>query len=159
MKAHERLYKTAIKLSVYSSVLDFGLMLSVFLINSKVLPYTFSSFLMGMFSTAISYITAAIIALFSLSFVLRMKQKIVVIKTQPKETQHTEYKRIKVIATAPETTKPVVVRMSAPVANSASTPAPAIQRVVNNGKSFVNFNGVWYAAGRDRFERVKSPTY
>ncbi len=156
MKTHEHLYKAAIRLSVYSSILDFGLMLSVFLINSKLLPYTFSSFLMGAFSTGISYITAIIIGLFSVSFVLRTKQKIITIKAVPVEKKMSENPKIKVIISGEQREiKPAVVK----VKEEERSQLPFVQRVSNGERSFLRINGLWYSAEKDRLERVKTPVY
>ncbi len=155
MKAHEHLYKIAIKLSIYSSILDFGLMLSVFLLNSKIVPYSLSSFMTSTFSIGISYLTATIILLFSLSFLLRFKQKFVTIDIKDTKPKYTPIKVKVSIADEPKK-EPSKVYIKQNVGINTND-EPIIQRVSNDNKSFVKVNGVWYLAGKDKFERIKLP--
>ena len=153
-KFHSVLSSTAVKLSVYSSFLDFGLAISVFFLQRKLLPFAMTTFLLNLFDTAIAYLTFAIIGLFLAAMILRLRERIVTI------TPHANK-------------KPVIIRkikISLPKENfNDSKPKTVllkvrpedinqeIQRVVaKNKQNFIKFNGVWYKVAKDKFDQVAS---
>jgi hypothetical protein len=93
-KVHSILSSTAVKLSVYSSFLDFGLTISVFLLQRKILPIAMSSFLLNLFDDAIAYLTFAIIFLFLAAVILRLKEQVIVISPKSNYTEHKQTKKL-----------------------------------------------------------------
>ncbi|MCW1301949.1 MAG: hypothetical protein OH316_02340 [Candidatus Parvarchaeota archaeon] len=161
---HKRLHDLAIKLSVYSSILDFGLMLSVLLVGYKVFPEQISSMLLSIFTRAITYITLTTITFFLLAFVIKNRSMIINIRTTPRRTVFSLLNRGQF--TPPVVRKVKVYTVGDKVADTAqpvrlSNVNPPREAKVNyvrdDGKLFVNLNGVWLAAGKDRFLKVKRP--
>ncbi len=155
---HKQISNTAIKLSVYSAVLDFGLTLSVILLNSKYLPIKVTAYLVNIFDNAIAYLSLIIIAMFGIAFILKHKEHIVNLYT------NTNYKpknilKIKVYA------YPKVISTAQLQATIQQKHVPkdddyTVQRVVNSrNESFIRFNGNWYKSNNDRFDRVFRPDY
>lgn len=158
-KLHKHLSDTAIRLSVYSSVLDFGLAISVAFIprNGPL------GFLTGTFTNALTYLTLAIIALFSTAFVLKHRERIVNIpytRLFSKPEKPGLPGKIKIYAkphipTHVDERKAVMKVPSQVMINDL-----AVQHVTNQrNESFIKYNGVWYKAGENRFEQVARPEY
>jgi hypothetical protein len=155
---HKHLSDTAIKLSVYSSVLDFGLAVSV-----AFLPKNGSfGFLISIFTSAITYVTLAIIALFIAAFVLKYKEKVVKIYTNTllRQSKLNKWRKMTVYS-APnipiqEDERKAVMR----VPSNIRINDLAVQHVVNRkNESFIRFNGVWYKSDKNKFEKVSKPNY
>ncbi len=161
VKLHKKLSSTAVRLSVYSALLDFGLTVSV-LMKNKFLP----AFLSNLFADAIAYLTVAIIVLFLLSFFLRSKEKIVnVYTTSTAKTNLPPHQTIPVsILERRHDEKPAIEAVVKVVPNTATSSDFEVQRFVNSKRqSFVKFNGLWYKYVRDQgstnLERVRAPDY
>lgn len=158
-KFHSVLSSTAVRLSVYSSFLDFGLAVSVFFLQRKLLPAAQTAFLLNLFDTAIAYLTFAIIGLFAAAMVLRLREAVVIINATPDPVRKTGVKRI-VVSVPPknfkeENQKTGVLRVNADKFNH-----PEIQRVVTRNKQdFIKFNGIWYKVTKESFDKVPRPDY
>lgn len=165
MKAlHKTLSETAIRLSVYSTIFDFGLMLSVVLLQRKVFPIGLSSLFIGVFDDAITYLTLAIACLFAAAYVLKHKENVVKIYTNIKElkqeTYPVKYQKM-TIKTTPnrlmEEPQKAVMRIPASLSNNDDD---FVQRVTNSrNESFIRLNGIWYKSERGKFERIAKPEY
>lgn len=156
-KFHSILSSTAIRLSVYSSFLDFGLTISVFLLQRHLLPLSTSSFLLSIFDDAIAYLTFAIITLFSAAIILRLKERIITIKTPsiqtPKKMQKITVSLSHENTILSNSNKGII---KAAVPNQSYT----VERVINHkNQDFIHFNGVWYKVAKDRFDKVPRPDY
>ena len=77
VELHKKLSSTAIRLSVYSSVLDFGLTMSVLLLQKNELPAGMTNLLISIFDNAITYVTLLIIGLFVAAFFLKHQEKVI----------------------------------------------------------------------------------
>lgn len=157
-KFHSVLSSTAVKLSVYSSFLDFGLAISVFFLQRKLLPIAMTSFLLNLFDTAIAYLTFAIIGLFLAAMALKFKERIVTIKPSNKNLQQASIRKVK-ISLSKESFNDN--RPKAAVLKVVSGhPNNEIERVVSKNKEdFIKFNGVWYRVAKDKFDQVTRPDY
>ncbi|MCL4399324.1 hypothetical protein M1293_02345 [Candidatus Parvarchaeota archaeon] len=158
---HKRLSNIAIKLSVYSSFLDFGLTVSVLLLQRKDIPFVASSILVSIFDNAIAYLTVVIIAFFSAALVLKHRSKIIKIYVSKKKNVNVpKHDSIKVYMSsnnAPPAPKQLIVKQAGYILQRDS---PLAQRVVNKRKdSFIKFNGIWYKASENKFDRVPRPEY
>ncbi|MGC8516694.1 MAG: hypothetical protein ACP5MT_02255 [Candidatus Acidifodinimicrobium sp.] len=160
---HKRLYDIAIKLSVYSSILDFGLMLSTLLLGYKILPKALSYTLLLVFTNAITYLTLAILALFSLAYIIKYRSKIININASTRKPIVPFFSRRNLAAAPIRKVKVYTLQgigaKSSPV-KIMNVPKPSedkIQYVKNKDALFVNLNGAWLAADRDKFLRVKKP--
>ena len=156
-KFHSVLSSTAVRLSVYSSFLDFGLTASVFLLQRNMLPIAVSSFLLKLFDYAIAYLTVAIIVLFSAAIVLKFKERVVTIKA-PVSQRRKEITKLKVFAQhdnlLSKNIKQGVVKVNNPSRDYT------VERIVNrNNQNFIRFNGVWYEVTKDKFDKVLRPDY
>ncbi len=163
MEVHKRLYDTAVKLSVYSSFLDFGLAVSVVALQKNFLSFLPVAALINFFDMAITYLTFAIIILFSMSLAIKYKNKIVDINTLPRK--HSSLEGVK--------TRRVTVSISRPPewANQQTAKVPgtfipretkkeAFERFVNSKKeTFLKINGTWYKTSKDSFKEVSRPDY
>ena len=156
-KFHSVLSSTAVRLSVYSSFLDFGLAISVFFLQRKLLPVAMTSFLLNLFDTAIAYLTFAIIGLFLVAMALRFRERIITI-TPRYRMQNINIRKVKI--SLPRETfnennvKTAVLKARPEDANQR------IQRVVTKNKQdFIRFNGVWYKVAKDKFDKVARPDY
>ena len=156
-KFHSFLSSTAVKLSVYSSFLDFGLAISVFFLQRKLLPVAMASFLLNLFDTAIAYLTFSIIILFSAAMIIRFKDRIVNVKSSTNEKSTKVYKVV--VSLARE--NPMVKAYNKGVIKGNSGIMPdSVQRVVNkNNQNFIKFNGIWYKVDKDKFDKVARPEY
>ncbi|MBE5727990.1 hypothetical protein IHE51_01990 [Candidatus Parvarchaeota archaeon] len=164
VEIHKKLHDIAIKLSVYSSILDFGLMLSAILVGYKVFPKQLSYTLLFVFTNAITYVTLMIVAFFLLAFVIKYRSKIINIDITTRKQILPAFSRGKF---APIQVRKVKVYTVQNVVSSNSQPAKVmnvpsaadnkIQYVKNKDELFVNLNGTWLAAERDKFLKVKKP--
>ena len=153
---HSILYSTAVRLSVYSSFLDFGLTISVFFLQRKVLPIAISSFLLSLFDDAIAYLTFSIIILFSAAMIIRFKDRIVNVKSSTNEKSTKVYKVV--VSLARE--NPMVKTYNKGVIRNSGIMPDSVQRVVNkNNQNFIKFNGIWYKVDKDKFDKVARPEY
>ncbi len=155
---HKKLSSTAIKLSVYSALLDFGLTLSVLLLNSKYLPAGITGFLVNIFDNAITYLSLVIIAFFAAAFLLKYKERVVNVYLKGSNSQ-VKIKKIVVYKTTNAITEKqghtaIIPKAASPEANAIA------QRFVNRkNESFIRFNGNWYKSENERFEKVSRPDY
>ena len=157
-KFHSVLSSTAVKLSVYSSFLDFGLALSVFFLQRRLLPVAMTSFLLNLFDTAIAYLTFAIIGLFLAAMVLRLRERVITITLHKHKAEQINIKRIK-ISLPIETFNDDKVKTAILKVRPEDT-NQEIQRVVaKNKQDFIKFNGVWYKVAKDKFDKVARPDY
>lgn len=164
---HKRFHDLAIRLSIYSSILDFGLMLSALLVGYRIFPKQFSSTLLFIFTNAIAYITLAIVVFFLLAFIMKNRARVVNIKI-------TSYRPVFPLLNRGHFTPPSVRKVKVYTVDSwtgsAAQPAESVKisypsvlkrgridYMKNNGEVFVNLNGTWLAAGKDRFLKVKRP--
>lgn len=162
---HKNLYDIAVKLSIYSSILDFGLAMSTTLLGQGFLPAKTSSFLLIAFDDAITYVTFAIIGLFSTALFLKHKSRIINISVG--ELLQTKKKSIsapviKVYEQPHETKAEVKISIKSPenfVKKSVEPEGQLLSIKNSKNESFLKINGVWYKAGSSRFERVSSPDY
>lgn len=158
---HKKLSNTAIKLSVYSSVLDFGLTISVLLLQKNDLPAGITNMLINLFDNAITYVTLLIVGLFGAAFVMKYKENVIKIYTSAIASQKPEKANKIVVFAAPahirtEDDRKAIMRVPQQLGNNDL----AVQRVVNDkNESFIRFNGVWYKTGDGRFEKVARPEY
>lgn len=161
VELHKTLSETAIRLSVYSSVLDFGLMMSVLMFQRNFLPAGLTSSLIGLFDNAITYITVLIVGLFASAFILKHKEHVVKIYTNALYAPKMDFsKKIKVLSylenPAVDNDRSAILKV--PLALKMDD--LALQHVVNsNNESFVRFNGVWYKTDKNGFEKVARPEY
>ncbi len=158
-KFHSVLSSTAVKLSVYSSFLDFGLALSVLLLQKKLLPAAETGFLLNLFDTAITYLTFAIVGLFLAAMILRLKERIITITPHKVDTKVVNIKKLKVYTPSKdfksENNKTAILRINPIDASNLE-----VQRVVNENKqNFIKFNGIWYRVNNEKFEKVARPEY
>ncbi len=157
-KFHSVLSSTAVRLSVYSSFLDFGLAVSVFFLQRKLLPVAMTSFLLNLFDTAIAYLTFAIIGLFLAAMALRFKERVITITPHMHKSEQITVRKIK-ISLPKETFNENKVK-TAVLRVRPEDAAQEIQRIVNKNKQdFIKFNGVWYRVAKDKFDKVARPDY
>ncbi|MCL4373057.1 hypothetical protein M1384_03270 [Candidatus Parvarchaeota archaeon] len=157
-KFHSVLSSTAVKLSVYSSFLDFGLAISVFFLQRKLLPFAMTSFLLNLFDTAIAYLTFAIIGLFLAAMALKFRERIITITPHAYKAQNINVRKVKVSLPKENfnenRAKTAILKVKPEAANQQ------IQRVVTKNKQdFIKFNGVWYKVAKDKFDKVARPDY
>ncbi|MCL4376737.1 hypothetical protein M1558_04585 [Candidatus Parvarchaeota archaeon] len=157
-KFHSVLSSTAVKLSVYSSFLDFGLAISVFFLQRKLLPVTITSFLLNLFDTAIAYLTFAIIGLFLAAMALRFRERVITITPHTYKAQQVNVRKLKI--SLPKETfnedrvRTAILKVRPEDANQQ------IQRIVTKNKQdFIKFNGIWYKVAKDKFDKVARPDY
>ncbi len=163
VELHKRLSSTAIKLSVYSSVLDFGLTMSVLLLQKNELPAGATNLLINIFDNAITYITLLIISLFAAAFILKHREKVIRISPTAlleRQAKRQPVEKIKISAVPAELIEPdqrkAIIRIPAVLKQDDLS----VERVVNSkNESFIRFNGMWYKSGEGRFERVTRPEY
>ncbi len=156
---HKHLSDTAIKLSVYSSILDFGLAMSVAFLQKNGGPF---ASLVNIFTIAITYITLLIVALFVAAFALKYRQNVVNIYTAvlAGQAKPKTFSKVKIYAEpsipSQEDDRKAVMR----VPSDLRVNDLAVQHVVNSrNESFVKFNGVWYKSDKNKFEKVARPDY
>jgi hypothetical protein len=157
-KLHSILSSTAVRLSVYSAFLDFGLTLSVFILQSHLLPATLSKSLLTLFDTAIEYLTFAIISLFISAMVLRARDRIVTIRPNKTTVQVKDLPKLKVSLgqenLLAKSAKQGVIKVD------SLDKLYNVERVVNSkAQNFIRFNGVWYKVTKDKFDKVAKPDY
>lgn len=157
-KFHSVLSSTAVKLSIYSSFLDFGLAISVFFLQRKLLPVAMTSFLLNLFDTAIAYLTFAIIGLFLAAAALRFRERVITITPLMHKAEKINIRKVK-ISLPKETFNDKKVKMAVLKVRPADLDQE-IQRVVTKNKqNFIKFNGVWYKVANDKFDKVARPDY
>jgi hypothetical protein len=157
-KFHSVLSSTAVKLSVYSSFLDFGLAISVFFLQRKLLPIAMTSFLLNLFDTAIAYLTFAIIGLFLAAMALKFKERVITIRPHKEHAQQVAIRKIKISLPKEKFNddKPRTAVLKVRPGDSNEE----IQRIVSKGKQdFIKFNGIWYKVAKDKFDQVSRPDY
>ncbi|MCL5101234.1 MAG: hypothetical protein M1348_01320 [Candidatus Parvarchaeota archaeon] len=159
---HKKLSDTAIRLSVYSSVLDFGLTISVLLLQKNDLPAGVTGMLINMFDNAITYVTLLIVGLFGIAFVLKHKEHVVKIYniavTAPKKQDRLRKITVSAASLIPHEDDDRKAIMRVPV--QLKRDDLPVERIVNaRNESFIRFNGVWYKADDGRFEKVTRPDY
>ncbi len=159
---HKRFYDAAVKLSIYSSILDFGLMLSVLGFQKNYLPAAEGGFFINLFDQAIAYVTLTIMALFVAALALKYKGDVVKIYTRGSEkTPHKNAGIPKMMVyqivnakVDPETH--TTIKLPPHLAHEELE----IQRVVNSkSESFIKLNGIWYKYVNGRFEQTARPDY
>ncbi len=157
VELHKHLSDTAIKLSVYSSILDFGLALSVaFIPKGGALGA-----LVGIFTVAITYVTLVIIAMFFAAFVLKHKENVIKIYSFPlRREKAVPAKRILVQASTHALSEADERKAVLKVPQQLKYNDLAVQHVINSkNESFVRFNGIWYKSANGKFEQVARPDY
>lgn len=163
MEIHKRLYNTAVKLSVYSSFLDFGLAISVVALQKNFMPFLPVPMLLNFFDTAIAYLTFTIISLFSLSLLLKYKNRIITITPlssteSGKNTTAARKIQVAVVSNGVKADMPTA-RVPASFVEK-ETKKEAFERFVNSKtETFLRINGVWYKASKDAFSAVSRPDY
>jgi hypothetical protein len=156
-KFHSVLSSTAVRLSVYSSFLDFGLAISVFFLQRKLLPVAMTSFLLNLFDTAIAYLTFAIIGLFLAAMVLKFRERVIMVTPHNNKAQ-INVRKVKV--SFPKETFNENKAKTAVLKIRPEDAAQEIQRIVSKNKQeFIKFNGVWYKVAKDKFDKVTRPDY
>ena len=154
---HKHLSDTAIKLSVYSSVLDFGLALSVaFIPKGGALGA-----LVDVFTNAITYATLIIVAMFIIAFVLKHKENVIKIYSFPVRSEKAlPEKKISVRAAVHVLSDADERKAVLKVPQQLKYDDLTVQHVVNSkNESFVRFNGIWYKSYNGKFEQVARPDY
>ncbi|MCL4376111.1 hypothetical protein M1558_01305 [Candidatus Parvarchaeota archaeon] len=157
-KFHSVLSSTAVKLSVYSSFLDFGLAISVFFLQRKLLPVAMTSFLLNLFDTAIAYLTFAIIGLFLAAMALRFRERVITITPHMHKSDQISVRKVKI--SLPKETFNENKATTAILKVRPEDTNQDIQRIVTKNKqNFIKFNGVWYKVAKDKFDKVARPDY
>ncbi len=162
---HKNLYNVAVKLSIYSSILDFGLAMSTALLGQGYLPGKTSAFLITGFDYAITYVTFAILGLFTVALFLKHKSTIInipVVEILQAKKKSVKTPIIRVLEQPQEKKAEVKIYIKSPENLVKRTPESEEQLLsIKNSKneSFLKINGVWYKAGSSRFERVPLPDY
>ncbi|MGC8533374.1 MAG: hypothetical protein ACP5MV_01955 [Candidatus Parvarchaeum sp.] len=157
-KFHSVLSSTAVRLSVYSSFLDFGLAISVFFLQRKLLPVAMTSFLLNLFDTAIAYLTFAIIGLFLAAMALRFRERVITITPHVYKPEKINVRKVKISLPKEgfneDKGKTAVLKLRPDSQNQE------IQRIVTRNKQdFIKFNGIWYKVAKDKFDKVARPDY
>ena len=163
MEIHKRLYDTAVKLSVYSSFLDFGLAISVVALQKNLIPFLPVPMLLNFFDTAIAYLTFTIISLFSLSLLLKYKNRIITITplSSTESSKNTTAVRKIQVSIVPDEVEAYMPTAKVPAGLiGKETKKEAFERFVNSKtETFLRINGVWYKASKDAFSAVSRPDY
>ena len=111
--------------------------------------------LVDVFTTAITYVTLIIVAMFITAFVLKHKENVIKIYSFPvRREKALPEKKISVRATVHALSDADERKAVLKVPQQLKYDDLTVQHVVNSkNESFVRFNGIWYKSYNGKFER------